>query len=327
MQAVVQKKFGTPSDALTLAQIDRPEIKDEQVLVRVAAASIHIGDVFMISGVPYAMRPVFMATKAKNGVPGTDVAGTVEAVGRGITTLAPGDEVFGWCKSAFAEYVATTADTLAPKPPNLTFEQASALGVSAFTALQALRDRGHLRAGQKVLINGASGGVGTFAVQIAKSLGADVTGVCSTRNIDLVQSIGADHVIDYTEEDFTLAGGRYDLILDNVGNHSLSDTRRALTPSGTLLPNGSPVGGWFGGLGSVVKSMAVSLVVKQQGRGFLSMPNAKDLATLADMAADGTIMPVIDRVYPLTEAVEAVAHVAEGHAQGTTVIAVSPTGE
>jgi NADPH:quinone reductase-like Zn-dependent oxidoreductase len=322
MQAIVQRKFGAPSEVLTLAQIDRPEIKDDRVVVRVHAASIHVGDAYTILGVPFVMRPVFRATKADNGVPGTDIAGTVEAVGEDVTALAPGDEVFGWCKGAFAEYAATSEDALARKPANLTFEQASAVGVSAFTALQALRDHGGLESGQTVLVNGASGGVGTFAVQIAKSFGAEVTGVCSTRNVDMVRSIGADHVIDYTVGDFTLGGARYDLILDNVGNHSLSDTRRALTPSGTLLANGSPVGGWFGGLGSVAKILAVSLFVKQQGRPFVSMPNKEDLATLREFAATNEITPVIDRVYPLSDAAEAIDHVGAGHARGTSVLTI-----
>ncbi len=207
-------------------------------------------------------------------------------------------------------------DALALRPANLTFEQAAAVGVSVFTALQALRDHGKVQPGQKVLITGASGGVGTFAVQIAKAFGAEVTGVCSTRNVDIVRSIGADHVIDYTQEDFTQSEQRYDLILDNVGNPSLADTRAALTPEGTLLANGAPVGGWVGGLGRPAAALALSLIVSQQGRPFVSLPTKDDLATLKDLAETGKITPVIDRTYPLGQTPEAVAYVGEGHAQG-----------
>jgi NADPH:quinone reductase-like Zn-dependent oxidoreductase len=265
-----------------------------------------------MKGVPYLMRPLFSLSRAKNRVPGTDMAGTVEAVGEGVTQLGPGDEVFGWCKGAFAEYVAVSEEALALKPANLTFEQAAAVGVSAFTALQALRDQGKLEPGQKVLITGASGGVGTFAVQIAKSFGAEVTGVCSTRNVDMVRSIGADHVIDYTQEDFTRSDQRYDFILDNVGNHSLSDTRAALTPKGTLLANGAPVSGWIGGLDHFAAAFVSSLFVPEQGRPFVSMPNKEDLATLQELAEAGKITPVIDRTYPLSQTPEAMAHVGEG---------------
>lgn len=320
MKAIVQEMFGPAGDVLYLEEVEKPLVGDDEVLVRVHAASIHVGDVYMVEGRPNIMRPAFKASRTKNGVPGTDIAGTVEAVGKDVKGFQPGDEVFGSCKGAFAEYATAFEDDLASKPANLTFEQASAIGVSAMTALQALRDHGKVEAGQKVLIVGASGGVGTFAVQIAKSLGAEVTGVCSTRNLDRVRSIGADHVVDYTQEDFTQSDERYDLILDNVGKHSLSDTRRALTPSGTLLANGSPIKGWFGGLGHVVKAALVSLFVKQQGRPFLSVATAEDLATLKELAEAGTITPVIDRTYPLREAPEAMAHVAEGHTQGTTLI-------
>ncbi len=322
MKAIVQKKFGSPDDVLELQEIDKPVVKDDEVLVRVHAASIHIGDSYGMRGVPYLLRPVFSLSRAKNRVPGTDIAGTVEAVGKSVTQLRPGDEVFGWCKGAFAEYVSVSEDALALKPANLTFEQAGAVGVSAFTALQALRDQGKVQPGQRVLITGASGGVGTFAVQIAKSFGAEVTGVCSTRNVDMVRSIGADQVIDYTQEDFTRNGQHYDLILDNVGNHSLADTRAALTPNGNLLANGAPVSGWVGGLGRPAKAFVLSLFVRQQGRPFVSLPNKEDLATLKELAEAGKVTPVIDRTYPLSETHEAMAHVGEGHAQGTTIITV-----
>ena len=322
MKAIVQKKFGSPDDVLELQEIDKPVVKDDEVLVRVHAASIHIGDSYGMRGVPYLLRPVFSLSRAKNRVPGTDIAGTVEAVGKSVTQLRPGDEVFGWCKGAFAEYVSVSEDALALKPANLTFEQAGAVGVSAFTALQALRDQGKVQPGQRVLITGASGGVGTFAGQIAKSFGAEVTGVCSTRNVDMVRSIGADQVIDYTQEDFTKGEQRYDLILDNVGNHSLSDMRAALTPDGTLLANGAPISGWVRGLGRPAAAMVLSLFVRQQGRPFVSLPNKEDLATLKELAEAGKVTPVIDRTYPLSETHEAMAHVGEGHAQGTTIITV-----
>lgn len=324
MKAIVQGPYGAPHDVLELQEIDKPAVDDGEVLVRVHAASIHIGDFYGMAGIPKVMRPLFSMSRAKNRVPGTDIAGTVEEVGKDVSQLQAGDEVFGWCKSAFAEYAATSADSLAPKPANLTLQQSSAVGVSAFTSLQALRDHGKVEPGQKVLISGASGGVGTFAVQIAKSLGAEVTGVCSTRNVDMVRSIGADHVIDYTEDDYTQGSERYDVIFDNVGKHSLSATRRALTPDGTLLANGAPVKGWFGGLGRPAAAFASSLFLAQQGRPFLSLPNPEDLATLKQLAATGEIEPVIDRTYPLSETAAAMAHVGEGHAQGTTVITMEP---
>lgn len=322
MKAIVQHKYGSPDDVLEFTEIDKPVVKDDEVLVRVHAASIHIGDSHMTKGVPYAMRPVFSLTRAKNRVPGTDIAGTVEAVGKSVTEFRPGAEVFGWCKGAFAEYVSVSEDALALKSADLTFEQASAVGVSAFTALQALRDQGNVQPGQKILITGASGGVGTFAIQIAKAFGAEVTGVCSTRNVDMVRSIGADHVIDYTQEDFTRSGQHYDFILDNVGSHSLSDTRAALTPEGTLSANGAPMSGWFGGLGYFMTAFVLSLFVSQQERPFVSMPNKEDLATLKELAESEKVTPVIDRTYPLGETAEAIGHVGEGHSQGKTIITV-----
>jgi NADPH:quinone reductase-like Zn-dependent oxidoreductase len=324
MKAIVQYKYGSPDDVLELQEIDKPVVKDDEVLVRVHAASVHIGDWLLMRGVPYIMRMASGLRKPKNSVPGMDIAGKVEAVGKNVKQLQPGDEVFGWCTGAFAEYACAGEDNFVPKPANLTFEQAAAVGTSAFTALQALRDQGQVQPGQKVLINGASGGVGTFAVQIAKSLGAEVTGVCSTRNVDMVRSIGADRVIDYTREDFTRSGQRYDLILDNVANHSLSEFRCALTPQGTLLPNGGghSSGGWIRPLDSVIKALVLSLFVRQQGRPFLSLPNKEDLATLKELIEAGQVTPVIDRTYPLSETPEAIGHVGEGHAQGKVVITV-----
>lgn len=320
MKAIVQRGYGPADAVLAFTEIDRPAAGADEVLVKVEAASIHVGDVFVMLGVPYLMRPVFGRTRAPNGVPGTDIAGTIESVGSNVTGLAAGDPVFGWCRGAFAEFVATAPDALTTKPARLTMDQAAAIGVSAFTALQALRDHGKVASGQRVLVNGASGGVGTYAVQIAKAFGAEVTGVCSTRNMELVRSLGADHVIDYTKEDFTSGEHRYDLILDNVGNHSLSRTRSALTSDGTLLANGSPVHGWFGGLGRVAGAALSSAFVERQGRPFLSTPNPADLATLKELAVAGSIVPVIDRTYPLSAGAEAMAHVASGHTRGTTVL-------
>ena len=249
------------------------------------------------------------------------MAGVVEAVGKNVTQLAVGDEVFGSCKGAFAEYAATTSEAVALKPTDFTFEQASAIGVSAFTALQALRSHGKLQEGQHVLVTGASGGVGTFAVQIAKAMGAEVTGVCSTRNLDLVRSIGADHVIDYTQQDFTKGKPEYDLILDNVGARSLKEMRSVLTPNGLLLANGAPAPtGWFGGLGHPLKVTVASMFSRQQGRPFLSTENEEDLGTLRELAETGRITPVIDQVFPFDAAVDAVTFVGEGHNQGTSVI-------
>src|SRR5437588_469758 len=259
MKAIVQETYGKPEAVLGLKDVPKPVVKDGEVLVRVHAASVHVGDWMLVTGVPYIARPAYGLRKPKSPLPGTDIAGTVEAVGNRVTQLSPGDEVFGWCTGAFAEYACATEDHFVLKPANLTFEQAAAVGVSASTALQLLRDQGKVQPGQRVLINGASGGVGTFAVQIAKAFGAEVTGVCSTRNVDIVRSLGADHVIDYTREDFTQQGQRYDFILDNVANHSLSDTRRALAPTGKLQSNNGTSGGrWFGTLGTVIKTAASS---------------------------------------------------------------------
>jgi NADPH:quinone reductase-like Zn-dependent oxidoreductase len=253
-------------------------------------------------------------------VPGTDIAGTVEAVGTNVTRFRPGDEVFGWCAGAFAEFANASEGQLVTKPSDLTFEQAAAIGVSASTALQLLRDEGHVQPGQKVLINGASGGVGTFAVQIAKALGAEVTGVTSSRNVEMVRSIGADHVIDYTRNDFTEGAERYDLILDNVGNHSMARTRRALTPTGTLISNGG--GHADGKLGRTVRAMLASMVVRGQAAPSVKTQNHDDLVALKGLVEAGKVTPVIDRTYPLIQAPEAIGHVAGGHARGTVVLTI-----
>jgi NADPH:quinone reductase-like Zn-dependent oxidoreductase len=320
MKAIVQDRYGSPAEVLALQDIAAPLAKDDEVLVRVLAASIHIGDLIIMRGVPYIMRVTTGLSGPKNRVPGTDIAGTVEAVGKGVTRFRPGDELFGWCTGAFAEYACAGEDHFAPKPANLTFEQAAAVGVSATTALQLLRDQGKVKPGQKILINGASGGVGAFAVQIAKSFGAEVTGVCSSGNVDMVRSIGADHVIDYTLEDFTQGTQRYDFILDNVGNHSLSDTRRALTAGGTLFSNG---GGYSGdGMMNVVKVSLSSLFVRRQGRPSIKFQNHDDLVVLSELVEAGKVTPVVDGIYPLSRTPDAMVHVGEGHARGTVVISM-----
>jgi len=322
VKAIVQDRYGPLDEVLTLQELDQPAIKGDEVLVRVHAASIHIGDTFAVRGVPYLFRPMYGLRRPRVRVPGTDMAGTIESVGADVTQLRPGEAVFGWSKGAFAEYMSAPASNLLSKPVDVSFEQAAAIGVSACTALQALRDHGQVRAGQNVLINGASGGVGTYAVQLAKSLGAEVTGVCSTRNIDLIRSIGADNVIDYTAHDFTQGQQRYDLILDNVGNHSMSETRRVLAPGGTLLSNGAPVGGWIRPIGHFARASVVSLFVRQQGRPFDASPSREGLATVLELVGAGQVTPVIDAIYPLSEGAAAIGHVVEGHAQGTTVISM-----
>ena len=323
MRALFQDVYGEPADVLTVREVDQPELPDDGVLVRVQAASIHIGDCFVVRGLPKAMRPVFGFRRPKSPIPGTDIAGTVEAVGSAVSEWRAGDEVFGICKGAFAEYAVTESDQLVARPENLDFVQAAAVGVSAQTALQALRDQLKVEAGQKVLITGASGGVGSFAIQIAKSMGAEVTAVCSTRNIERVTSIGADHVIDYTAEDFTQGSERYDRILDNVAAHSLGATRGALAPDGLLSSNGAPVGGWFGGLSHVIKAMLSSMVNKQQARPFLSTYSQADGEALKVLVEEGKVAPLMDKTFPLDDGVAAVAHVATGHAQGKTAITMS----
>lgn len=319
MKAIVQEQYGS-EETLRLQDVEKPEVGNGEVLVRVHAASIHIGDWVLMSGRPFVMRMATGLRRPKHRIPGTDVAGTVEATGANVAGFRRGDQVFGWVAGAFAEYASATEDHFVMKPANLSLEQAAAVGVSATTALQLLRDQGHVKPGQKVLINGASGGVGTFAVQIAKAYGAEVTGVTSTRNVGLVRSIGADHVIDYTQEDFTERGPRYDFILDNVGNHSLSQTRRALTPTGKLQPNG---GGHSGGaLGTVIKAMVMSMFVRQQLRPSIKFQNHEDLVALKELVEAGKVTPVIDGSYPLDETRRAIGHVGSGHAKGTVVITV-----
>jgi NADPH:quinone reductase-like Zn-dependent oxidoreductase len=318
MKAVVQVGYGS-AEVLEFKDIDKPVAADDDVLVRVHAASLAAGDYFGMRGKPFPIRMVIGFPKPKKDyVVGADLAGRVEAVGKNVTRFKPGDEVFGEGSRACAEYTCAEEDKLVHKPHNLTFEQAAALPTSALTALQALRDHGKVQPGQKVLINGASGGVGTFAVQIAKALGAEVTGVCSTGNVDTVRSIGADHVIDYTKEDFTQGEPRYDLILDNVASHSFAGYRRVLKPGGTLMPSSG-----HAGMSYIFKAFLLSLFVRQQGRPFVSTPNQDDLSALKEMAEAGRVTTVIDRTYPLRETAEAFRYLDQGHAHGKVIIVVA----
>lgn len=323
MMAIVQDQYGS-ADVLQLRDIDKPEVGPDDVLIRVYAAGVHVGDWHLMSGEPYLMRIIgfgFRGPKAR--VRGMDVAGVVEAVGQNVTRFQVGDEVFGTCDGSFAEYGLAREDMLALKPANLTFEQAAVVATSAFTALQALRTGG-IQSGQKVLIVGASGGVGLFAVQIAKSFGAEVTGVSSTAKLDLVRSIGAEHVIDYTKEDFinTRNGPRYDLILDMGGNRSLSQLRRALTPRGTLVLVGGEGGDRWIGIGRSLQALVVSPFVSHKLRPVSSKPNQADLQTLKELIESGKIRPVIDRTYSLSEVPDAIRYLHEGRARGKLVISV-----
>src|SRR5437870_1046481 len=324
MKAIVYRNYGSP-DVLRLEEIEKPTAGDDEILIKVRAAAVNPLDL-LFRGTSYMVRMITGLRKPKDTRLGVDVAGQVEAVGRNVTQFKLGDAVFGTCKGAFAEYVCTSESALVLKPDNVTFEQAASVPIAAITALQGLRlgglgDKGQIQAKQKVLINGASGGVGTFAVQIAKSLGAEVTGVCSTRNVDMVRSIGADQVIDYTQEDFTKNGQRYDLIFDAVGNRSVSDYKRALSPNGicavagfTTLPHLFQVlvlGSWVSRTGS-----------KKIGQMETANPNKKDLLFIKELLEAGKVVPVIDRRYPLREVPEAIRYLEEGHAKGKVVITV-----
>jgi NADPH:quinone reductase-like Zn-dependent oxidoreductase len=323
MEAIVRDEYGS-TDVLELRDIDKPEIEDEEVLVRVHAAGVGRDVWHVMTGLPYPIRLAGYGFRApKNPVIGSDVAGVVEVVGKNVSRFQPGDEVFGIGKGSYADYVRARQDKLAPKPANLTFEQAAVVAISGLTALQGLRDHGKARPGQEVLVIGASGGVGTFAVQIAKALGAHVTGVCSTVKVDTVRSIGADCVIDYTREDFAEGGQRYDLILDIGGNSPLSRLRRALTPEGTLVIAGGEGGGrWLGGTDRQLRAMMVCPFVGQKLGTFISKENHEDLIILTELVESGKVTPVIDRTYPLSEVPEAIRYLEEGHAQGKVVITV-----
>ncbi len=321
MKAIVYRRYGSP-DVLATEDVPRPVMKDGDVLVRVHAASVNPLDWHLLRGLPYIVRPTAGWRKPKRNIPGVDVAGVIEAVGRNVTLFQPGDEVFGEKSRACAEYVCGPENLFVRKPAYLTMEQAAAVPVAAVTALQALRDKGRVQPGQKVLIDGASGGVGTFAVQIAKSYGAEVTGVCSTRNVDLVRSIGADHVIDYTNEDFTRSGQKYDLIIDNAGNRSLMALRRVLAPTGTLVVVGAPKGDWIAPIARIVGALLLSRFVSQRFVGHLTDTTRDDLVFLTELIEAGTVRPVIDRTYPLSEVPDAIRYLETMRARGKVVITV-----
>ena len=326
MKAIVQDRYGPP-DVLELREIERPVAGPDDVLVRVCAAGVDQGVWHLMAGQPYLVRLMGVGFRApKVPVRGFEVAGRVEAVGGNAAGFQPGDEVFGSCEGSgsFAEYACARVDRLAPKPANLGFEQAAAVPVSGVTALQALRDRAEVRAGQRVLVIGAGGGVGTFAVQLAKAFGAEVTGVCSAAKQELVRSLGADDAIDYAQEDFADGRDRWDVILDTAGNRSLSHLRRALTPHGTLVIVGGEGGGrWLGGFDrQVVRAPVVSLFVGQRLRPLIGAVRADDLQVLRELIEAGKVTPVVDRVYPLSEAADAVRHLREGHARGKIVLSV-----
>jgi len=325
MKAIVQDEYGTaPEDVLRLAEIARPTIGDDEILVRVAAASVDRGTWHLMTGLPYPIRVAgsgLRRPKAPN--PGRSVAGTVESAGQNVTEFAPGDQVYGTCDGSFAAYARARPGRLAPKPANLSFEQAAAVPVSALAALQGVRDHAKVQAGQQVLIIGASGGVGTFAVQIAKAFGAEVTGVCSTAKTDLVHSLGADHVIDYTREDIADGEHHYDVIFDIGGNRRLSHLRRALTPRGRLvIVGGETEGRWLGGTDRQLRAYALSLLVSQKLGTFISSENSKDLRALRDLIESGKVAPAIDQTYPLSQTPAAIRHVQEGRARGKVVITI-----
>jgi NADPH:quinone reductase-like Zn-dependent oxidoreductase len=319
MKAIVQDRYGDV-DMLEFRDIDKPVPKDNQVLVQVHAAGLHRGDWHIMTGLPYLIRvvvPTLGLRKPKIPVLGMDVAGQVEAVGQSITRFKPGDAVFGWCDGAFAEYAVAPEDQLAPKPAKLSFEQAAVVPTSGFAALQGLRDVGGIQPGQRVLVIGAAGGVGSFAVQLAKAFGAEVTGVCSTSQVDLVRSIGADHIVDYTRDDVTDGTRRWDLILDCAGRRTLSRLRRALTPEGTLVIVGGEGGGRFmGGFDRNLRAVVLSRLVGQRLRMLSSKPRQEDLEVLRELIEAGKITPAIGRTYPLGETPEAMRQMVEGHGRG-----------
>jgi NADPH:quinone reductase-like Zn-dependent oxidoreductase len=321
MRAAIYTRYGPP-EVVRIAEVEKPVPKDDEVLIKVRAASVNPLDWHFVRGTPYFLRLLAGLRKPKDKRLGVDMAGQVEAVGRNVTQFKPGEAVFGSCRGAFAEYACTAESALVSKPDNVPFEQAASAPVAAFTALQGLRDKGQIQPGQKVLINGAAGGVGTFAVQIAKSFGAEVTGVCSTRNVDIVGAIGADRVIDYTREDFTKMGQRYDLFLDCVGNHSLLACRRVLNPKGIYVPVGGTSGPWMiGPLARALATLVLSWFVSQKlVKFFLARSNKDDLGIMREFMESGKVTPVIDRRYSLSEVPEAIRYLEEAHARGKVVI-------
>jgi NADPH:quinone reductase-like Zn-dependent oxidoreductase len=323
MKAIVHDTYGS-ADVLELRDVDQPTIADDEVLVRVRAAGVDRGVWHVMTGLPYPIRLAGYGLRApKNPFLGMDLSGVVEAVGKGVTRFQPGDEVFGIGKGAFAEYARVPENKLAPKPANLSFQQAAVIAISGLTALQGVRDHGRVEAGHKVLIIGASGGVGSYAVQLAKAFGADVTAVCSNTKVDLVRSLGADHIIDYTRDDFARGQERYDVILDIGGNSSLSRLRRALAPKGTLVIMGGETDGrWLGGSDRQVRAMLLSPFTSQKMGTFICKENHEDMLVLKDLIEAGKVTPAIDRTYPLSEVPKAVRYLEEGHARGKVVITV-----
>lgn len=323
MRAIVQETYGaSPEYVLRLAQIEKPVIGDRHVLVQVAAASVDQGTWHVMTGMPYIMRIMgFGFRRPKQSNPGRSLAGTVETVGKDVTEFKSGDEVYGTCEGSLAEFALAHADHLALKPANLSFEQSAAAPVSGVTALQAVRDGAHVSAGQKVLVIGASGGVGSFAVQIAKAFGAEVTGVCSTSKVDLVRDLGADHVVDYQLDDFADGVRRYDVIIDNGGNGRLSHLRRALTAEGRLVIVGGETGGrWIGGFDRQLRALMLSPLVSQKLGMLGATENSEDLSVLRDLFESGEVTPAIDRTYPLSDSAAAIQYLHEGHARGKVVI-------
>lgn len=322
MKAIVQDRYGPPDEVLQLRDIARPVAGEHDVLVQVESAGLHIGDCFIIRGVPFPVRLAMGLIKPKSIVRGLDVSGQVAAVGNSVNHFQVGDEVFGVTTGAWAEYAVVEETKLALKPANLTFEEAAAVPTSALAALHGLRDAGQIRPGQSVLINGASGGVGSYAVQLAKEFGADVTGVCSTKNVEIVRSLGADHVIDYTQRDFTQGEERYDLILDNVENHSLAQCRRVLSPSGTLVLNSGSGARGVRLLVRLAMPLVLSPFIRQHLRRYFSTANHDDLILLKDLIESGKLRPVVDKKYPLRDTPAAIRYIETGHARGKTVITI-----
>ena len=322
MKAVLQTRYGEPEHVLEVGELADPTPGEGEVLVRVRAAGVNWADCALTRGVPYMLRAGYGLREPKSPVRGTDVAGTVEAVGDGVSELRVGDEIFGSCTGAFAELATAKVDDVTTKPTTISFEEAAGVTMSGLVALQAMRDVARVQPGQQVLINGASGGIGTLAVQVAKTLGAEVTGVCSTPHLELVSSIGADHVIDYTKEDFTRSGRRYDVILDMADDRSLPDRRKALTSHGTLIPNSGGGNRWVGSLGRIVMARMASLLVSQTFRPFLSTQQRDDLLSLRQMLNDGSVRPVVGATHPLDESSRAVTLAGGGHATGKVVIVV-----
>lgn len=323
MKAIVQDRYGAPEDVLKLQEIDMPTVGNSEALVRVHAAPVSGDDWHLMRGLPYLARLIVGLRRPKNRIPGLDVAGTVEAVGKEVTTLQRGDEVFGWCDGSLAQYVSVPVGQLLVKPANLTLEEAASVPIAAFTALQGVRDRGQIRPGQKVLITGASGGVGMYAVQIAKAYGAEVTGVCSTAKMDLVRSVGADHVIDHTKQDFSETSDRFDVLIDIYGNPSLSACTRVLKPGGTLVFIGGTGGRWLMGIDRWLRAMLLAPFLRLKVRLLVHKDRLEDLVTIRDLIEAGKVTPVLDMAYPLAEVSNAIQYVTEGHARGRVMISIA----